>query len=176
MWVGTQGPLGGVMKLPDEAAKMPPIWMGNVRVADVDASAALAKKLGGKVYKEPTDIPTVGRFAVIADPQGAVISMFKPTSEMTLHDTSKAQEFCWNELMTSDSSAAFNFYSQLFGWKIFQDMDMGPIGTYRVYGIGDRQLRGMMTIPKGAPMPPMWLFYIETPDLERAIGRATKNG
>src|SRR5689334_22915136 len=107
MWVGSQGPLGGVMAIPEEAKKMgtPPNWMVHVQVADVDASAALAKKLGGKVYKEPTDIPTVGRFAVIADPQGAVISMFKPTSEMTLHDTSKAQEFCWNELMTSDSSA-----------------------------------------------------------------------
>ena len=46
MWVGSQGPLGGVMKLPDEAAKMgaPPHWMGNVQVEDVDATAALAKK------------------------------------------------------------------------------------------------------------------------------------
>ena len=55
MWVGSQGPLGGVMKLPDEAAKMgaPPHWMAHVQVEDVDATAALAKKLGGKVYKEP---------------------------------------------------------------------------------------------------------------------------
>ena len=84
MWVGSQGPLGGVMKLPDEAAKMgaPPHWMGHVQVDDVDATAALAKKLGGKVYKEPADIPTVGRFAVIADPQGAVISIFKPSGAM----------------------------------------------------------------------------------------------
>src|ERR1700733_5298557 len=55
MWFGTQGPLGGVMDTPDEAAKMgtPPNWMGNVQVDDVDATAALAKKLGGKVWKEP---------------------------------------------------------------------------------------------------------------------------
>src|SRR6476660_7788531 len=78
MWVGSQGPLGGVMKLPDEAAKMgtPPHWMGNVQVADGDATVAAVKKLGGKVYKEPSDIPTVGRFAVIADPQGAAIAVF----------------------------------------------------------------------------------------------------
>src|SRR5689334_10984470 len=62
MWVGTQGPLGGVMKLPDEATKMgtPPHWMGHVMVDDVDGTAKLAKELGGKVYKEPEDIPTVG--------------------------------------------------------------------------------------------------------------------
>src|SRR5574340_1238830 len=67
MWVGSQGPLGGVMELPEEAAKAgaPPHWMAHVQVDDVDATAALAKKLGGRVWHEPTDIPTVGRFAVI---------------------------------------------------------------------------------------------------------------
>src|SRR5215467_3733920 len=60
MWVGSQGPLGGVMKLPDEAAKMgtPPHWMAHVQVDNVDTTASLVKKLGGKVYREPTDIPS----------------------------------------------------------------------------------------------------------------------
>lgn len=178
MWVGSQGPLGGVMKLPDEAAKMgaPSHWMAHVQVEDVDATAALTKKLGGKVCKEPTDIPTVGRFAVLADPQGAVISIFRPNGPMTLHDVSKEGEFCWNELMTSDSGAAFEFYSQTLGWKILDEMDMGPMGTYRIFGVGERRLGGMMTTPKGAPMPPMWLFYTSTGDLDRAIARATGKG
>jgi uncharacterized protein len=178
MWVGQQGPLGGVMKLPDEALKMgtPPTWMGHVQVESVDAAASATKNIGGKVHKEPSDIPTVGRFAVIADPQGAIISIFKPNEAMTLHDTSKEGEICWCELITSDSAAAFKFYSQIFGWKILQEMDMGPMGTYRVYGIGDKQLGGMMTAPKGSPMPPVWFYYIETSDLDAAIGRAKKKG
>jgi predicted enzyme related to lactoylglutathione lyase len=178
MWVGSQGPLGGVMKLPDEAKKMGarPHWMGHVLVENVDATASLISKLNGKIYKEPTDIPTVGRFAVIADPQGAVLSIFTPNAPMTLHDTSKPGEVCWNELLTSDTVGALNFYSQVFGWKIHQDMDMGPMGTYRVFGVGERQLGGMMTVPKGAPMPPMWLYYVETPGLDAAIAGAQKNG
>src|SRR5262249_15808069 len=178
MWVGTQGPLGGVMKLPDEAARMgiTPHWMAHVHVENGDATVAQAKKLGGKVHKEPTDIPTVGRFAVIGDPQGAFISIFTPSNPMTLHDESKAGEFCWNELMTSDSLSAFNFYSKLFGWKIVEEMDMGPMGTYRVFGIGGKQMGGMMTAPKGSPMPPMWIYYTETPDLESALARAKKRG
>jgi predicted enzyme related to lactoylglutathione lyase len=177
MWVGSQGPLGGVMKLPDEAAKMgvPPHWMSHVQVENVGTTASLVKKLGGKIYKEE-EVPTVGRFAIIGDPQGASLSIFTPNSPMTLHDSSKSGEFCWNELMTSDHAAAFNFYSQLFGWKVVQDMDMGPMGTYRVFGIGERQLGGMMTVPKGAPMPPMWLYYAEVPDLDAALARATKKG
>jgi uncharacterized protein len=178
MWVGSQGPLGGVMKLPEEATKMgaPPHWMAHVEVEDVDATAALAKKLGGKIHKEPTDIPTVGRFAVLADPQGASISVFKPNKAMEPHDPSKEGEFCWNELLTSDSVAAFEFYSKLFGWKILEEMDMGPMGKYRIFGVGEKRLGGMMTAPNGGPMPPTWLYYAATNDLDGALKRATKKG
>jgi predicted enzyme related to lactoylglutathione lyase len=178
MWVGPQGALGGVMKITDEMAKMgvPPHWMAHVQVADVDKTAALAKKLGGKVLKEPTDIATVGRFAVIGDPQGASISVFKPSKPMTAHDKTKEGEFCWNELLTSDLEGAFKFYSELFGWKKEKDMDMGPMGTYRLYGDGTNQYGGMMTIPKGNPAPPMWMYYVETNDLDAALGRAESKG
>src|SRR6185295_20022275 len=79
-------------------------------------------------------------------------------------------------LMTSDNFAAFDFYTELFGWKVVQDMEMGPMGVYRVFGSGDKQLGGMMTMPKGSPMPPTWLFYTETPDLDAAIARAVAKG
>ena len=36
---------------------------------------------------------------------------------------------------------------------------MGPMGTYRVFGLGDKQMGGMMTATKGSPMPPMWIYY-----------------
>ncbi len=179
MWVGSQGPLGGVMKLPEEAVRMGarPHWMAHVEVGDVDATAALATKLGGKVLKEPTDIPTVGRFSILGDPQGAVISVFRPNGPpMAPHDPAKEGEFCWNELLTSDSSAAFRFYAELFGWKVLEDMDMGAMGTYRVYGVGDRRLGGMMTIPQGTPMPTMWMYYVSTSDLDAAVARATAKG
>ncbi len=178
MWVGSQGPLGGVMELPEDTVKTgaPPHWMAHVQVDDVDATAALTKKLGGRICKEPTDIPGVGRFAVIADPQGVPISMFRPSQAMTLHDPARDGEFCWNELLTSDSEGAFRFHSQLFGWEVLEDMDMGPQGAYRIYGLDGTRLGGMMTIPKGAAMPPSWFYYLSTSDLDAAIGRATRKG
>ncbi len=178
MWVSSQGPLGGVMKPAAEQAGdgAPANWIAHVQVDDVDATAARAKALGGRIYKEPTDIPTVGRFAVIADPQGAAIAIFKPASEMPPHDVSKEGEFCWNELLTTDAGAAFRFYSDLFGWKSVEEMDMGQMGTYRVFGVGDDRLGGMMTTPKGQPSKPAWLFYTETSDLDAALRRATKKG
>lgn len=178
MWVSGAGPMGGVMTLPADAAKMgaPPHWMGSVEVEDVDAAAAATKKLGGKVYVEPFDIPEVGRYAVIADPQGGVIALFTPKTPMAAHDTGKPGEFCWNELLTSDQPAAFEFYSKLFGWKKITEMDMGPMGTYLIFGVGEKQLGGMMKKPEGAPMPTTWVYYTEVADLDAAVARATKLG
>lgn len=176
MWVGSQGPLGGVMSLPDDMAKMgaPPHWTAHVQVADVDAGIALVRELGGKVFAEPTDVPTVGRFAVIGDPQGAVLSLFRPKQPMELHDAAKDGEFCWSELVTTDAAAAFTFYSRLLGWRTLEEMDMGPMGTYRIFGVGETRIGGIMAAPKGAPTA--WLYYLSTRDLDAAIARAAAKG
>lgn len=178
MWVGSQGPLGGVMTLPEPAKQMgaPPHWMASVEVADVDAAVARAKELGGRVYVEPLDMPTIGRYAVIADPQGASIAVFKPASSMAAHDSEKHGEFCWNELLTDDREGAFRFYNQLFGWERMLDHDMGPMGIYLIYGRDGKQLGGMFNKPKEMPMPPAFMYYVEVDDLDAALTRARNNG
>ena len=71
-------PVGGIMPMPPEVGPdMPSVWGSYVNVDDVDAAAKKAVELGGTVYKEPTDIPGVGRFCVIGDPQGAALSLIK---------------------------------------------------------------------------------------------------
>ena len=67
--------IAGMMSMPPEAGAMPPMWGGYVTVDDVEASAKQAEELGGKVLMEPRDIPDVGRFCVISDPQGATLSL-----------------------------------------------------------------------------------------------------
>ena len=66
--------IGGLMPISPQAEGSPPNWGVYVTVDDVDATARKAEELGGKVLMPPTDIPTVGRFCVLQDPQGAVIS------------------------------------------------------------------------------------------------------
>jgi predicted enzyme related to lactoylglutathione lyase len=182
MWVGSQGPLGGVMLLPEPAKKMgaPPHWTSHVQVADVEASIAKVRSLDGRVYLEPTDIPKVGRFAVVADPQGASINVFKPLppekpeQEMKPHDSTKPGEFCWAELITTDHEAAFRFYSALFGWQRISDFDMGAMGKYLIYGVGGKQFGGMFSKSKQmSPAPPnAFLYYIQVADLDAATERA----
>jgi len=184
MWVGSQGPLGGVTPLPEQAKQMgaPPFWQANIEVANVDETVAKVKQLGGQVY-HTEDVPTVGRFAVIADPQGAVIAVFTPQGKMESHDTSKPGEFQWHELYTTDHEAAFKFYQAIAGWERLGEFDMGPgMGTYVLWGRGGKQLGGMMTKPKdmktpdGREVPPSWMYYVTTDDLDAALARAKARG
>jgi predicted enzyme related to lactoylglutathione lyase len=68
--------IGGMMKCPKPG--LPSHWLAYVVVEDVDATAAQAVKLGGKMMMDPFDVPTVGRIAVFTDPYGAAIGVFKP--------------------------------------------------------------------------------------------------
>ncbi|HEU4532500.1 MAG TPA: VOC family protein [Polyangiaceae bacterium] len=183
MWVTGQGPVGGLSAMP-EAAKQaggPPYWQANVQVDDLDAAVARVKELGGKVVSTD-DMPEVGRFAVITDPQGAAITLFAPTNEMAPHDAAKPGEFSWHELYTTDHEAAFAFYHQIVGWGRLGEIDMGPMGKYVLWGRGDQQLGGMMTMspgmksPDGRDLPPSWMYYITTDDLDAALARAKARG
>ena len=63
--------VGGIMTMPPDSKDMPPVWGIYITVNDVNKTATMAKELGGKILVEPRDIPNVGRFCVIQDPQGA---------------------------------------------------------------------------------------------------------
>src|SRR6185295_15761500 len=77
-------PVAGLMTLPAEAcaAGAKPGWTGYVGVDDVDAYAGRVSKAGGAIHVPPTDIPNVGRFAMVADPQGTVFCLFQPLGDM----------------------------------------------------------------------------------------------
>jgi uncharacterized protein len=62
---------------PDMPSDVPDHWLVYFGSADVDADAKKAAELGGTVAVEPTDIPGMGRFAVLLDPQGAAFAIYK---------------------------------------------------------------------------------------------------
>lgn len=76
-WIVKQGGegVGGIMAKPPQTSEAPSYWATYVTVEDVDNTAKLTTELGGKVLVPPQDIPEIGRFCVLQDPQGAVISV-----------------------------------------------------------------------------------------------------
>jgi predicted enzyme related to lactoylglutathione lyase len=129
---GKQG-AGGLMRLPEEAKALgtPPGWMIYVATPDVDETAAQAAALGGTVLRAPEDIPSVGRFAIVADPQGAMFAAFTPIAQQG--SAAPLEAHSWHELVTPDPDAASAFYRRLFGWEEAGAVDMGPMGTYRMF-------------------------------------------
>ena len=76
--LGSTG-IGGMMQLTPEMQGAPTAWTPYICVADADASVEKIKSNGGKVYMGPHEIPNVGRFAVCADPQGAMFNIINPS-------------------------------------------------------------------------------------------------
>ena len=73
-------PAGGAMPIQAEWGDVPPQWGVYFAVEDCDACAATAIRLGGSVLSPPSDIPGVGRYAVLRDPQGANFSVLQPAA------------------------------------------------------------------------------------------------
>ena len=72
--------IGGIAPLPPNAPDMPPSWGTYVTVEDVDQTIQKVQELGGKVLMPPLEVPTVGRFALIQDPQGAMLAIISYTA------------------------------------------------------------------------------------------------
>jgi predicted enzyme related to lactoylglutathione lyase len=168
--------VAGVMSLPPEAAGLPPGWVGYIGIDDVDAATERLRQAGGSVHRAPADIPDVGRFSVVADPQGAMFMLFKPSGEggppappMTPGHVG------WRELYAADGASAFDFYAGQFGWTKAEAMDMGPMGIYQLFAAGGDPIGGMMNKPEGVPAP-AWLYYFNVAAIDAAAGRVTEHG
>ena len=68
---------GGMYKITPEMGPIPPHWLIYFAVDDCDAKVEKAKGLGATVMMPPDDIPTIGRFAILNDPQGAAFAIIK---------------------------------------------------------------------------------------------------
>jgi len=171
--------IGGLMPIPKEACERgaKPMWTGYIGVADVDAAAKELKAKGGSIKRPPDDIPGVGRFAVVADPGGAVFNLFTDKSGETPKQPSMAPgQVGWRELNAADGPKAYDFYSQMFGWTKTEAMDMGDLGVYQLFAAGGKDaVGGIMT--KMADMPtPIWLFYFVVDAIDPAMERVKKGG
>jgi predicted enzyme related to lactoylglutathione lyase len=158
---------GGFSKAQEGAP--PPHWLGHIHVESVDETVEKAKKAGGKIAFGPMDMPEVGRFAIIIDPQGAFVSAYQPEGE----GPSGSGVFVWDELGTNDLEASKRFYGDVFGWKA---RDMGEeYRGYNIFSIGETDLGGLMTLPDSS-MPPLWVPYVGVEDADGTVAKAKELG
>ncbi len=183
------GPIAGLMPLTDDmqSGGARPFWLGYIMVDDVDACAEAVKAAGGSIHMPPWDILGIGRMAFVADPQGVMFYIMKPTPPADNPDgestsfaatTPMIGHCAWNELSSTDPQASKTFYGNLFGWVKDGEMDMGPMGKYEFLKVGDdRGFALGAVMPKMAEMPiPMWTYYFRVPDIDAAVATIKAQG
>lgn len=171
--------IGGMMHL-DPKHGAPSHWVAYMNVENVDGACETIAGAGGKTLMPPMDIPDVGRFAVVADKEGAVFSPFKSSmgERPEASGPPPIGDFCWHEVMSDDPAASAAFYTKVFGYTV-KESDMGPMGTYRVLSRGERMACGILKMPEMAKKGgarPHWLHYIHVADVDASTRNAREIG
>ena len=175
---------GGVLPLTPEMQQhgARPTWLGYLHVQDVDEKLKAIEAAGGKAQMPATDIPNVGRIAMVTDPQGAPFYIMKPlppqgdpNAKSDVFSVNEAQRVRWNELSTTDQDGAVDFYQRQFGWKQEGAMPMGEMGDYRFIQANGVNIGAIMRKPPQLPVS-MWTYYVGVDDIDRAIAAINNGG
>jgi len=160
-----------------EADKTHPRWMGYIQVSDVQIYVARVKQAGGQVRRAIQEIPGLGRFAVVGDPENAAFVIYQPLfqgSDVNLRDVG-AIRFRWHDLICTNGSSQLKFYSSVFGWTKLGDSRTDASTKCQSFAIDGVPVGGMMH-PRTSDQEHGWVFNVDVMDMKTAIGRAVEAG
>lgn len=167
---------GGVLRLSLDMLRhgARPLWIGYLHTPHVDRALDAIVADGGKVQMPATDLPNVGRIAMVSDPQGAPFYLMtpvpppgQPDATSDVFDRHAQQRVNWNELASPDLTASKVFYGRHFGFEFKESMHMGPMGEYCFIDHHGQRLGAVMQ-RQNDRQPVAWLFYIGVPSIEAA--------
>src|SRR5215471_18215678 len=136
------------------------------------ATGRLRRQLGGAaVFRAPFDVPGA-RVAAIADPAGAVVSLWQPRLRIGATLVNDVGALCWNELATAGLERAKTFFGALLGWQ-YQASDGGS-ATITNAGRRNGSIRELTGQERGTA--PHWLPYFTVGDADDAARHAGQAG
>ena len=149
-------------------------WLVGIAVADLDKAVNAASRLGGEVREPVRAVEGYGRFAVIADPQGAPVMLIEPGSK-PIGGTTGPGSWVWAELWTDDVDAAADFYAKVIGYGQSKVERNGE--NYRVFKFGEEIRAGLVKIPTELEnLEPGWAPYIGVESLANTMVRVRELG
>ncbi|MER5866299.1 VOC family protein [Kitasatospora sp. NPDC002040] len=163
-------PVAGITPL--VAPGQPTVWTVSIASADADATAATATAAGARVLMAPAEVLELGRFAVLADPAGAVFSVWQARAFQGAAVYDQPGAAGWIELATRDVAGALAFYPELFGWSV------SPGESYTQWGLDGTDFGGVLDMGEQFPadLPPYWMPYFAAADVDLAAERAVGLG
>lgn len=171
LWLGDRE-IGAIHQINDSLPNaVESTWLVGVAVGDLAATLEAARKAGGTVLREVTEVPGDGRFAVIRDPRGAVLGLVDPARELGGGRGPGAP--LWAELWTDDLDAAAAFYSATLGYER-KELEL-PVGRYTAFTGNGQPRAGLVATPSEA-VKPAWVPYVGVADLASTLDRTRELG
>lgn len=170
-------PVAGIMAAMAMGGQPPPptVWTTYLAAADADATSRAVSDAGGTILMPVTEVMTLGRMCIAADPTGAVFGVWQPEDFPGAGIVNEHGALIWNELNTTDCPAATTFYRAAFG---MESTAMDGAESYYALNVDDRPVGGMQ--PMSAQMPPdtpsHWLVYFSVADTDETVGKVTAAG
>ncbi len=154
----------------------PSMWNTYVAVDDVDATAARATQLGGKVPMPAMDVMEEGRMAVVQDPSGGAIGLWQARRHKGATKFMEPGAITWNDLSTRDMRSAADFYEQLLGWQVERDDSSQP--PYWQVKVDGQAEGGIMPMPDQLPaeIPAHWMVYFAVDDVRATAEKVRELG
>lgn len=158
-------PVAGIVTIKRESPDKPvATWLSYLSVPNLDGALQKAKSDGAKVLVEPVEIKSIGRAAVLRDPQGALLGLVW-VSAGDPPDPAKPQPmtFFWSEYLAADAQPALSFYESLGGFTSSVAEDQGELRYFVLKGARPRA--GLFRIPDSSRhVQPNWLPYVLVDD------------
>ena len=150
-------------------------WVTVISVEDVERAVDLIRIEGGKVLTRPTELPSRGTIAVVADRDGAIFAVARTRGGDPPEHEPALNKWLWDELWTGNVSAASDFYAEVAGYSVEQPQTIDVGQDYRVMRAGGRPRAGIMDNPFGG-QPPVWINYVRVADPAAITARVPSLG
>lgn len=160
-----------------EGASTPSAWTVYLAARDAAAMADRVSELGGSVVMEPTEVPGMGRMAIVQDPGGAVFGLWQPLAHLGFGVTHEHGTMGWCEVNVPDGEAARAFYAELMDADArLLESDAVPT-VYYVLSKDDQAVAGILEMTaEWQGVPPHWMPYFEVADCDAAARAAEEAG
>lgn len=154
---------GGLMRKPDE--QPPSAWVGYILVKSLTDSTHRAEELGARVHMRRIEVPNVGKFAFLEDPEGAFFYLFQASVKLSEPEM-KPGMVCWHELHSRNPKVSAQFYGDLLGYKVVD------IGGYQMLELNGKNVAGLVPSTERSG----WLFYFLVDSVRESAAQVVKLG
>ncbi len=172
--------LGGrdVVGMADQQGPGPAAWSTYLAVDDLDVTLRRAVEHGALVLVAPTDVMEAGRFAVVADPGGAVVSFWQALGHLGAGVMGAPGSVLWSELTTRVVDESLAFYRDVVGLTSVQgDSTMGEY--HELLRADGRTVAGLMAMSNDVwddDVPNHWMIYFASDDPDATASRCVELG